>query len=292
MKIFRTYRLADYDKKVTIMCKIDITQYILQHNLDKLANQKVIYDIKYGKNVGSLPVRFFSRGEDNDTTIYGSFGYVSDISINFQKGLVYNSDQNMILNFHVLQNNTDYGVMVYKSPIDNFCNNSFLSTGSLTGCIACFLAFENYIVFMHEGGDGTMDKNDGINHQLSGRCQNIWRALCGVLGLNHENNCEYVEDNDSITKEKAIDWLIKKIESLDDLVLGSIMYKSKNNACNQGKSKKITFLNYDPYYDSLLFDAQMICIAQRNYIGFCSMCWEKNNAFKKVYGIKAEVFID
>ena len=265
---------------------MDITNLILKHNWEEIANQKkIIFPLFTGNSITKLPIIFFERGKYDSLgqVVNCCHGHVSNINVEFSNDLQYISNKNRILDFHIIPNHQAHGVVTYICPLDNFCRNSFVSTGDLSGCIVCFLIFGDKVLFIHEGGEGTSTVQPETKNEISSRCYDIWRAICKILNRIHYFNAG---GDISITGEPAIDWLIQRIESIDEFVFGSIMYKSEKNALTQGLSKKqkITFLNYDADNSAIDPKAQMLCIAQRNYIGFCTMCWDHSNKNKKPQG--------
>lgn len=264
---------------------MDITNLILEHNWKEIANQKKIIAPLFAANtITSIPIIFFERGNYDDLgqVVNKCHGHVSNIDIKFSYDLQYISNENRILDFHIIPNHQVHGVVTYICPLDNFCRNSFVSTGELTGCIVCFLIFGDKVLFIHEGGNGETNQNE-LKNTKGARCYDIWRAICKILNRSHYYNAG---GDIPITGESAIDWLIQRIESIDEFVFGSIMYRNETNAWTQGlsKNKKVTFLNYNPSSSVINPKAQMLCIAQRNYIGFCTMCWDDSNLNKKPQG--------
>lgn len=248
----------------------DITKYILNHDWSKLLDIKNYFS---GTNdMRTLPSNFYKRDDETITEI--CHGYKSDVKIEFYNQSKYSSESNQILNYHYIPNNNEHGVVAYKQPLKNFCCNSFVSSGQLSGCIVCFLIFKEYILFIHEGGNGASINQQ--NSDIVSRCHQIWRAIC--IELNHSH---YSDDTnaDVITGENAIDWLIQRIESIKELLFGSIMYSSSINCGINGisKSKRVTFLNYNYHTEIINLQSQMLCIAHRHYIGLCSMYWDQND---------------
>lgn len=248
----------------------DITRYILEHDWSNLVN--IRNQFSYVSGIHNLPSNFYKRGDVLQYTEI-THGYISDVKLEFTNKSKYFSKSNQILNYHYIPNNNEHGVVAYKQPLKNFCCNSFVSSGLLSGCIVCFLIFKKYILIIHEGGSGA-SINQQEKNKIGSRCYDIWRAICKEL-----NYCHYFDatNDEVITGENAIDWLIQRIESINDFLFGSIMYSSSINCGINGisKSRRLTFLNYNYHTEKINLQSQMLCIAHRDYIGLCSMYWNQ-----------------
>lgn len=256
------------------MC-IDITKMINRHNWNDIAKIKKFFLHTNNPSIRTLPVIFFDRYDDNyvGKEKYGIQGYTSNESITFSNGCFYNSKKHNILNYHCLGNSNDPGVVTYMRLRSDICHNTYLSTGPLSGCIVCMLVFQKYVLFIHEGGSDSENKDDP-KKQLSSRVYDIWRAICARLKISYYFTADSVKEN---TGDFAIDWLIQRIEDIKDFLFGSIMYYSETNPGkrNLSYSKKITYMNYKSTNANF---SHMLCILQNNYIGSCSMFWDSNSS--------------